>query len=84
MNIIGYNLTYNGRQTQDLLDLIETKQPILISGETIKTINGISLLGEGDICTQLWFSIDDNGHLIMINGEEGTFTIDNGHLMYDF
>jgi hypothetical protein len=35
--------------TEDNINLIDDKQDILISGQNIKTVNGESILGEGDI-----------------------------------
>ena len=46
---MGYNSKYNGAQVEELLDSIETKQEELISGKNIKTINGYSILGSGNL-----------------------------------
>lgn len=46
---MGYNSKYSGEQVEELLDSIETKQDELVSGKNIKTINGYSLLGSGNI-----------------------------------
>lgn len=46
---------------------IENKQDLLVSGENIKTLNGESLLGSGDLqvtmVTYPVFQIDDDMHL---------------------
>ena len=74
---------------------IDTKQDILISGTSIKTVNNESLLGAGNITIQGGggsvigtgsFSIDNNGHLIveLPNGVDNPYFINNnGHLVYD-
>ena len=41
------------------------KQDTLTSGTNIKTVNGESILGSGDIDVTPSFSIDSNGHLIV-------------------
>lgn len=46
---MGYNSKYSGEQVEELLDSIESKQDGLISGENIKTINGYSILGSGNL-----------------------------------
>lgn len=66
------------------------KQDTLRSGTNIKTVNGNSILGSGDLevtgdCIAYpTFEIDSNGHLIMSGGQQGLFTLENGHLMYNF
>lgn len=66
------------------------KQDTLRSGTNIKTVNGESILGSGDLsvtgdCIAYpSFEIDSNGHLIMSGGQQGLFTLENGHLMYNF
>jgi hypothetical protein len=66
------------------------KQDTLRSGTNIKTVNGNSILGSGDLsvtgdCIAYpSFEIDSNGHLIMSGGQQGLFTLENGHLMYNF
>lgn len=75
---------------QALNDLNTNKQDTLESGINIKTINGESILGSGDFnvtgdCIAYpSFEIDSNGHLIMSGGQQGLFTLENGHLMYNF
>lgn len=75
---------------QALNDLNTNKQDTLESGTNIKTINGDSIIGEGDLsvtgdCIAYpSFEIDSNGHLIMSGGQQGLFTLENGHLMYNF
>ena len=67
-----------------------SKQDTLRSGTNIKTVNGNSILGSGDLnvsgdCVAYpTFSINSNGHLIMSGGQQGLFTLENGHLMYNF
>lgn len=71
---------------------LNTKQNTLVSGTNIKTINNEPLLGSGNIDISMdgnyiaypSFNIDNNGHLIMTDGAEGLFTIENGHLKYNF
>ena len=41
---------------EEIVTLISTKQDKLISGENIKTINGISILGNGDISLDAFFN----------------------------
>lgn len=66
------------------------KQDALRSGTNIKTVNGESILGSGDLnvsgdCIAYpSFEIDSNGHLIMSGGQQGLFTLENGHLMYNY
>lgn len=66
------------------------KQDTLRSGTNIKTVNGNSILGSGDLsvtgdCIAYpSFEIDSNGHLIMSGGQQGLFTLENGHLMYNY
>ena len=75
---------------QALNDLNTNKQDTLESGTNIKTINGESILGGGDFnvtgdCIAYpSFEIDSNGHLIMSGGQQGLFTLENGHLIYNF
>lgn len=72
--------------------LVGQKQDSLVSGTNIKTVNNQSLLGSGNIDISAGgsyiaypsFNIDNNGHLIMTDGAEGLFTIENGHLKYNF
>ena len=68
------------------------KQDVLVPGVTIKTINGVSLMGKGNLNLatglggpgMLAFSVDpDNMHLMCENGVEGTFGLtENGHFIY--
>lgn len=46
---MAFKSKYTGSQIENLLDSIGNKQDKLISGTNIKTINGKSLLGSGDI-----------------------------------
>lgn len=46
---MGYNSKYTGLEVENKLDAIDGKQDTLISGTNIKTINGESILGEGDL-----------------------------------
>lgn len=74
---------------------IDAKQDALISGQNIKTVNNISLLGSGNIDIQGGsgsvigtgsFSIDANGHLLveLPNAVDNPYFIGNdGHLYYD-
>lgn len=45
----GYKLDQTGQRVQDLLDIINSKQDTLVSGVNIKTIEGQSILGAGNI-----------------------------------
>ena len=71
---------------------ISSKQDTLESGTNIKTVNNQSLLGSGNISIEVSgeyiaypsFAINSVGHLIMTDGAEGLFTIENGHLKYNF
>ena len=71
-------------------DKLDDKQDTLASGTNIKTVNGESILGSGnlevtgDCIAYPTFTIDSNGHLIMSGGQQGLFTLENGHLMYNF
>lgn len=67
------------------------KQDVLIPGENIKNINGVSLLGSGNLNLAagiigpglLSFHVDENMHLICENGIEGTFGLsENKHFIY--
>lgn len=44
------------RLEEEIINLISTKQDKLISGENIKTLNGISILGNGDISLDALFN----------------------------
>lgn len=46
---MDFNSKYTGPQVEEQLDKVNNKQDILVSGENIKTINGSSILGKGDI-----------------------------------
>lgn len=46
---MSYNSKYKGSEVEELLDSIGNKQDNLVSGENIKTVNGVSILGSGDI-----------------------------------
>lgn len=43
------NTNNNVKPTQDMTEQLNAKQDKLVSGENIKTINGQSILGEGNI-----------------------------------
>lgn len=68
-----------------------TKQDVLVPGKTIKNINGVSIIGEGNLNLGgviigpglLSFHVDEHMHLICENGIEGTFGLsDNKHFIY--
>ena len=69
---------------------LDDKQDTLVSGTNVKTVNGESILGQGnlevtgDCIAYPTFTIDSNGHLLMSGGQQGLFTLENGHLMYNF
>lgn len=46
---MSYNSKYTGSEIDAAIDLAKNAQPKLNSGENIKTINGESILGEGNI-----------------------------------
>lgn len=46
---MSYNSKYKGTEIEELLGSIGGKQEKLISGSNIKTVNGVSILGSGDI-----------------------------------
>ena len=46
---MSYNSKYKGQEVEELLDSVGDKQGKLVSGTNIKTINGKSILGSGDI-----------------------------------
>jgi hypothetical protein len=46
---MAYNSKYTGAQVDAKLDDIDKKQDTLVSGENIKTINGESILGKGNL-----------------------------------
>lgn len=46
---MGYKSKYSGKEVETKLDSIADKQDMLVSGENIKTFNGESILGEGNI-----------------------------------
>ena len=48
-----------------ITDKLDDKQDTLTSGTNIKTINGKSILGSGDLDVVPSFSIDSRGHLIV-------------------
>src|ERR1051325_9654269 len=45
----GATLSFRQLQTVDIPNLSSIYQPLLVSGTSIKTINGVSILGSGDI-----------------------------------
>lgn len=67
---------------------MEDKQDLLVSGENIKTLNGESLLGSGDLqvtmVTYPVFQIDDNMHLTVSSPDAEALSMfsinNNGHL----
>ena len=46
---MSYNSKYTGIQVEEKLDKIDDKQEALVSGKNIKTINGYSILGSGNL-----------------------------------
>lgn len=46
---MSYNSKYKGSEIEELLDSVGDKQDKLVSGTNIKTINGQSILGSGNI-----------------------------------
>lgn len=64
------NLSYTGGMLGELERDVAKKQAILISGENIKTINGESILGEGDLVV----NTKVNPNLMMNTGFHGDIT----------
>ena len=67
------------------------KQDVLVPGVNIKNINGVPLLGRGNLNLAtgiigpglLSFHVDEHMHLICENGIEGTFGLSpNKHFIY--
>ena len=48
-----YTSKYTGQEIDDRLDAVSGKQDTLVSGTNIKTINGTSLLGSGNIAIEV-------------------------------
>ena len=46
---MAFKSKYTGTQIEGYLDAVPKKQDVLVSGENIKTINGQSIVGSGDI-----------------------------------
>ena len=69
--ITGITMNGASKGTSGVVDLgtvitdISGKQDSLVSGTNIKTINGKSVLGSGDLDVVPSFSIDSRGHLIV-------------------
>lgn len=57
---MAFKSKYTGKQIENLLDSSTNKQDKLVSGTNIKTINGQSLLGSGDITVQGGESSDND------------------------
>ena len=87
-----YDVVCYGALDKEVHD--DSKQDLLISGTSIKTINNQSLLGSGNINIEGGgggvimvgsFEIDENGHLIATipDGATNPYSINsNGHLIY--
>ena len=72
--ITGINMNGDSKGTSGVVDLgtvitahqdISGKQDTLVSGTNIKTVNGESILGSGNLDVVPSFSIDSRGHLIV-------------------
>lgn len=48
-----YTSKYTGQEIDDRLDAVSGKQDALVSGTNIKTVNGTSLLGSGNIAIEV-------------------------------
>lgn len=64
-----FALVLHGHVVSDVTDLVTTlsgKQPTLVSATNIKTINGKSVLGDGNLSLEepLWFSLSDEATAI--------------------
>lgn len=49
---MAFKSKYTGTQIEGYLDAVPKKQDTLVSGENIKTINGQSIIGSGDIAIE--------------------------------
>lgn len=81
----------NAIQNKAVAEVLGLYQMLLVSGKNIKTINGDSILGEGDIevaTKPLTFDVNlEDGHLYMEDGDKSNpiFEIDkNGNLVFDY
>lgn len=64
---MAYKSKFTGRQIDNYLDNIGNKQDKLVSGTNIKTINGTSILGSGDITISGGGSSSGNGAYAEVN-----------------
>lgn len=78
---MAYKSKFTGQQIDNYLDSIGNKQDKLVSGTNIKTINGESIVGSGDISISggsdsIIFDVDNAGIEVGDGSEEapGTFT----------
>lgn len=58
---MAYNSKYTGAEVEALLGKVDGKQDKLVSGTNIKTVNGVSVLGEGDIPIDLGGCVKTEG-----------------------
>lgn len=74
---MSYNSKYTGAEVEALLDAANGKQDKLVSGTNIKTINGTSILGSGDITISGGSSGGGSGAYAQVNHgtSDTTFTL---------
>ena len=88
-NLSGYGITdaYTKTQVDNLIPNISTKQDTLVSGTNIKSINGVTLLGSGDMVIGSSNTVIDTfagvvstintGNMILLNSQKYTNNITN-------